>query len=318
MLKSVNTRFRAYQLGCAGASYSYFADCHFTLIESMITKLNEDRLREELEICGKTTIDTLHITSWDSDHCSQSGLTWILENLHPKRIEYPGYDHDTACAIACKEMILAYQAKPRSSTVRVRAQRIDPPYVRSLNSTDGVGYTDIFYHPREVYDGSNDNSSIKFFRKGSFNVLSLGDVESSQISSMIRRASSVKRETDILILAHHGADNGFTTKKFLEEVNPSVAICTSNYDNHHDHPRQEIRELLYELKIPLYTTKTGDIIIESTGSHRVDYHVTNMKANSTEVSSERSFKARKARLLSMNDDTIRARAHPGTRGPKRH
>lgn len=316
MLKSVNTRFRAYQLGCAGASYSYFAGNHFTLIEAMITERNKPQLLEELEICGKKVINTLHITSWDSDHCSQSGLEWVLEHLKPRRIEYPGYDHDTACAIACKKMILDYQARPRP--VAVKAQRIDPPYIKGLSSVKGVGYTNIFYHPKELQEGSNDNSSVKFFRRGAFNVLSLGDVESSQISSMIRRAANVRRETDILILAHHGADNGFTTKKFLEEVKPSVAICTSNYDNHHDHPRQEIRDLLWEQDIPLFTTKTGDIIIESIGSHKVDYLVTNLHANSTKVSSTKALKARKARLLSMNQDTLRAMAYPGKRGPRRH
>ena len=282
----------------------------------MITDRNKPQLLAELAICGKREIDTLHITSWDSDHCSESGLRWVLENLRPRRIEYPGYDHGTVCAIACKKMILEYQARPRPVVVKI--QPIDPPYIKSLSSVDGVGYTNIYYHPRELQDGSNDNSSIKFFRKGAFNVLSLGDVESSNISSMIRRAVNVKRETDILILAHHGADNGFTTKKFLEQVNPSVAICTSNYDNHHDHPRQEIRDLLWEQEIALFTTKTGDIIIESTGNHRVDYRVTNLRANSTEVSSVKLFKARKARLLSMNQDTIRATEHPGKRGPRRH
>lgn len=47
-----------------------------------------------------------------------------------------------------------------------------------------------------------------------------------------------------MILAHHGADNGFTTKKFIEELNPSVAICSSNYDNEYDHPREEIRKIV--------------------------------------------------------------------------
>jgi competence protein ComEC len=42
-----------------------------------------------------------------------------------------------------------------------------------------------------------------------------------------------------MILAHHGADNGFTTKSFLAHIDPALAICSSDYDN----PREEIREL---------------------------------------------------------------------------
>src|SRR5471032_429112 len=171
MLKSIKTRFRAYQLGCAGASYSYFADGHFTLIEAMITELNEPRILEELEACGKEHIDTLHITSWDSDHCSESGLKWIFEHLQPTRVEYPGYDHDTDCAKASKKLILEYAAQRRVRAAK--AQRIDPPYIQSLEKMEGPGYSDLLYHPKELQEGSNDNSTIKFFRKGSFNVVRL-------------------------------------------------------------------------------------------------------------------------------------------------
>lgn len=314
MLKSVKTRFRAYQLKCAGASYSYFADGHFTLIEAMATDSNKDQIFAEMHECGKKTIDTLHITGWDNDHCSVSGLTWILENLRPRRIEYPGYDHDTDCAKTCKKMILDYVSAQRARVAS--AQRIDPPYINGLKPHEGAGYSDIFYHPKEEQNNSNDNSTIKFFRRGSFNVLSLGDVQCPNISSMIRRAARVKAETDILILAHHGADNGFTTKKFLEEVKPSIAICTSNYGNHHDHPRQEIRDLLYEQGIPIYTTKTGDVIIESIAGHSEQYQVTNLFADSTKAKLPKQFRARKARLLRMNNDTIRAGIHGKRYGPR--
>jgi competence protein ComEC len=41
MLKGVKTRFRAYQLGSAGSSFSYFADGHFTLLEARLTDTSE-------------------------------------------------------------------------------------------------------------------------------------------------------------------------------------------------------------------------------------------------------------------------------------
>ena len=37
MVKKIYTRFRAYQLGNAGSSFSYYADGHFTLIEARLT-----------------------------------------------------------------------------------------------------------------------------------------------------------------------------------------------------------------------------------------------------------------------------------------
>lgn len=62
-LKPINTRFRAYQLGEPGSSFSYFADGHFTLIEAKLTRQSSPSLASELKACGRTTIDTLRLIS---------------------------------------------------------------------------------------------------------------------------------------------------------------------------------------------------------------------------------------------------------------
>jgi competence protein ComEC len=312
--QQVVTRFRAYQLGQAGASYSYFANKHFTLVEGMATEVNIGQVRREMENCSKETIDTLHITGWDNDHCSSSGLKYILDILRPTRIEYPGYPPHTDTARDCLKTIKAYQASRGRSGVRVTAQCMDPPYLKTLEAGKRLGYRNIVYHPKELRDASNDNSTVKLFREGSFNVASLGDVQDPAIAAMLRRCSIFNRETDILILAHHGADNGFTTRRFLKEVEPSVAICTSNYDNQFDHPRQEIRDMLYEQDIKIFTTKHGDVIIESIPPHTGRYKVVNLKANSTQISSVSEYEAKKRKMLSMNGDTLRNIYHPGFKG----
>lgn len=316
-LKSVVTRFRAYQLGQAGSSFSYYANGHFTLIESVITDLNNPQLQDELLICGKNKIDTLHITSWDQDHCSISGLKWILTNLLPTKIEYPGYEPHTENGTTCLSIIRTYQHESKANGYSVKTQSIDPPFIASLNIASELGYKDIFYHPKQLYSSANNNSTIKFFRRGSFNVLSLGDVEDQNIAAMLRRCKTLCREVDIMILAHHGADNGFTNKKFLERIRPSVAICSSNFSNQYDHPSAEIRKLLFEQGIQLVTTKTGDVVIESTGNHSSSYQVTNLYSNSVKVSSSKKYKPRKSHWLSMNPDSLRNLLRPGFKGIKR-
>lgn len=315
-LKAVKTRFRAFQLGQGGSSFSYCAAEHFTLIESMATEVNRQNILNELRMCSKQGINTLHLTSWDNDHCSETGLEWVLTNLKPKKIEYPGYPPHTDCAERCLKAIRDYRQQAAARSVAVGVQAIDPPYIDSLERVEAPGYSDIFYHPKVLRDNSNDNSTIKFFRSGAFNVLSLGDVQDGNIAAMLRRSKLLCREVDVLILAHHGADNGFTTKKFLEELKPQVAICTSNYSNQHDHPRQEIRDMLWELDIPLFTTKTGDVLIESIGSHSRDFLVTNFIGDSTKINSQKKFTAKKHHWLSMNSDTIRNILHPGFKGLK--
>lgn len=220
------TRFRAYQLECPGSSFSHFADGYFTLIEAMATSANQRQILDELAICGKSAVDCLHITSWDNDHCSVAGLEWILDKLRPRLIETPGYPGSSDCSRESARLIRDYQRQRAARSVAVRIRAIDPPYVNSLDAGKQWAYKDIVYHPKELRQHDNDNSTIKLFRKGSFNVLSLGDVEDHDIAAMLMRCSTLQREVDILILAHHGADNGFTTKKFLEKLSPQVAIAT--------------------------------------------------------------------------------------------
>lgn len=318
LLKAVITRFRAYQLGNPGSSFSYFADGKFTLIEGRVTESSLPSLKEELQLCGKKHIDTLHITSWDEDHCEHDELLWILVNLAPSKVEYPGYAPHTDSGKNCLAAIKRHEQEKKRAGQTIRLQKVDPDFINGLNTAQNLGYKNIYYHPKILYpDSSNDNSTVKLFRAGMFNVASLGDIEHPNLGSMLRRCKIFSSEVDVMILAHHGAHNGLTTKTFLEKVRPTITICSSDYDNQYEHPKQEIKDLLYELDIPIYTTKTGDVIVESLPQHRTHYQVVNLQSDSTKVSSKKSFKCKKAEFLSMNADSIRNRIHPGFKGIKK-
>jgi competence protein ComEC len=299
------TRFRAYQLGNRGSSFSYFDGTRFTLIEARLTDLSRPRVKKEMEICGVARAGCLHITSWDTDHCAESELEEILYTLFPAKIECPGYQPQTDPAKRCLQLIQEYKVKMERKQVTASVIIVNPAYVKGLNPAEAFGYRDIVYHPSYLSDNKNDNSTVQLFRTGAFNVASLGDVENPMIGSYLRSCQIFGGETDVLILAHHGADNGLTTPKFLKMVNPTIAICSSNYDNQFDHPRDEIREMLREQKISLYTTKTGDVAVQSTGMHTHEYRVINLKADSTEISSTAEFVSKKSKKLKFNMDTIR-------------
>lgn len=306
MMEARKTRFRAYQLGSAGSSFSYCFDGHFTLIEGRLTETSRGPLTNEMRACGVSVAETLHITSWDADHCAESELEELLDLVQPLRIEGPGYPPHCEHAERCRSILEYYRRQKKSSNRPVVLDYITPAYISSLEAASALGFRNIFYHPKFIDTAcNNNNSSVKLFRGGSFNVLSLGDVEDANISSFLRRNSTLKRETDIMILAHHGADNGFTSKSLLERLRPRLAICSSDYDNKFEHPDEAIRDLLFQMGIPLMTTKTGDVVIASIGDHKGAYKAINLISGSTKVSSERLFRAKKAELLSNNDDTIR-------------
>jgi competence protein ComEC len=308
-MRSIRTRFRAYYLGTSGSSFSYFADGRFTMIEGRLTEDSRPQVQTEMERCGVEAADSLHITSWDADHCNKYELAALLNLIQPRRIECPGYNpvKDSGHGEECLEIIDEYRTRRRNTGFVPAIEHITPVFIGGLKPAAALAFNNTFYNPYHIVENANDNSTVKLFRGGCFNVLSLGDVEDPRIGARLRRCRILTSETDVMILAHHGADNGFTTKNFLRHIDPTVAICSSNFDNQYDHPRQEIRDLLHKEGIRLMTTKTGDVIIRSIDGHTGVYEVVNLKAKSTEVSSVATFVSKKVHILDANGDALRQR-----------
>ncbi len=307
-IKNLHTRFRAYQLGTEGSSFSYAADGIFTLIEARMTDINKPKILEELAIFGKRYIDVLHITSWDKDHCSSNELDEILNLLQPATIEYPGYHPHTDNGIDCLNQIIEYEYATESggNGAPIKTTSMTPQYISSLNSIKKLRYSNVICWPHAIDDTiPNNNSTVEIFRYGAFNVASLGDVESENIASYLRRRIVFDREVDIMILAHHGADCPTNSKRFFEETRPKIVVCSSNYDNQYEHPRSVVRQHLHELGIPICTTKTGDIIIESAENNPAYFSVDNLCANSSKSLSNTRYQIKKHHWLSMNADTLK-------------
>lgn len=251
------TRFRAYQLGTKGSSFTYTVGKNITLIEARYNDTNKENVKSEVQRIGESRIDCLHITSWDEDHCNYAELMNLLIDFSPRRIEYPWYMPDTESGLKSKALIEFYL-----NETKCNGSVISPDYINGLDVAELLKYNDILYNPISMSEKHNDNSVVQLFRQGRFTLLSLGDCESSEIAHRIMYSDVASKEVDVLILAHHGADNGFTTKEFIERINPKVAVCSSNYDNQFEHPKPEIRRILYDAGVPLFTTKTGDVIID--------------------------------------------------------
>lgn len=278
------TRFRAYQLGEKGASFSISVDQYFVLIEARYNSVNKSHIIYEMGLSGVAHINVLHITSWDEDHCKSTELEDIIKELKPSIIECPGYDPHTITGIRSLSIILNSGCK---------VVRITPSVVQSQFFTRLVG-RDLFFGPINIKKGttSNNMSVIKLFRIGSFQVLSLGDCEDSDIAERLVEEEIITKEVDVLILAHHGADNGFTTTYFLKALNPRVAICACDWDNMYSHPSDKVRSILSNLGIKYYSTKTGDIIAQSVDKYKFkvsNYITNNEKKDSVETFTNKTY-----------------------------
>lgn len=142
------TRFRAYQLGAEGSSFSFYDGTNFTLIEARLNDINKPRVIAELANCGLSKINCLHITSWDTDHCAKNDLEDILSSFDPGRIEYPGYEPHTDTAKECLRVITEYKNKNKNKIV----VKVDPSYIKSLEDAQSWGYKSILFHPVMAYN----------------------------------------------------------------------------------------------------------------------------------------------------------------------
>jgi competence protein ComEC len=288
------SRFRAYKMDTAGSSFSYWDGQTFTLLEGRFNKSNMISICEELKICGRQQVDTLHITSWDNDHCNSSELEQLFYYLAPSKIELPKYSPQTDTSIQAYRLIVSYLQKSNSILFPCTAVTMDRQSVSSLPKAVAWDKADVVYnYTFEDNYNCNNNSTIKLFRSSSLSVLSLGDVEAEGIANWLTNDWIIRSEVDILILAHHGADNGFTTAELISKINPQIAICSSNYDNQFDHPRPEIRSILNSANVPLMTTKTGDVIIQTKNSLSGQFTAFNLGANSTNILTFHSFTPKK-------------------------
>lgn len=255
----METKFRAFQLDSEGSLFSYYKPNQYYLIEARLPKGGLSVLKKDLEFHGKSQVDVLHITSWDVDHCRYDELIQILNHLRPNIIEIPSYLPESDNGRLCRKTLIGYEDIHQQYTPNVRVMSKD--YISKLENAQVRGSKNVVYHSKYESQNKNDMSLIKLFRSEGFNVLSLGDCESQEISNYLLRAGFITSEVDVLILPHHGADNGFLTGEFLDKVSPRIAVCSSNTGNQYEHPKANIRALLSARGIPLMTTKRGDVIV---------------------------------------------------------
>lgn len=283
---TLETKFRAFQLETAGSLFSYYKSDYYTLIEARLPKGGIEEIIKDLKFHGKERIGTLHITSWDVDHCNYEDLIQILNKLRPNIIEVPSYEPTTDTGKLCKSTIEGYDDVHQRYKPNVKV--ISKEYISSLNNGTPFHTNDIVYHSQYGSDNKNDMSLIRLYRSNGFNVLSLGDCESQDIASYLLSTGFITTEVDVLILPHHGADNGFVTGDFLDKVKPKIAVCSSNHGNQYDHPKPNIRALFSARNIPLMTTKRGDVIVIHE-KDKTEARALNLVSNNEEKESDIHF-----------------------------
>ena len=108
-------------------------------------------------------------------------------------------------------------------------------------------------------EDENESSIVTAFSLNCMNILLMGDSSVNTEERIIRRFPGL--QADILKLSHHGSKTG-SSERFLNTVQPDLAIVSSGAYHIYHHPSPEVVQRLNDRRIPYLDTKEeGDITI---------------------------------------------------------
>ncbi|HWP21153.1 MAG TPA: MBL fold metallo-hydrolase [Candidatus Cryosericum sp.] len=108
-------------------------------------------------------------------------------------------------------------------------------------------------------DDFNDTSYILRVTYGSTSLLLAGDATQVAEKLALKALPNSYFKADVLKVGHHGSSDS-TGKKFLDAVNPSIAIISCGLNNEYGHPDQALLDRLNKQNITIYRTDQNGTI----------------------------------------------------------
>ncbi|RDW17196.1 ComEC/Rec2 family competence protein [Oceanobacillus chungangensis] len=184
---------------------------------------------------GINNIDLLIATHPDVDHIG--GLKEVMKAVKVKQILDSGKLHFTN-TYANYALEIRKQGIPTKVAKTNDRIQLDPELrIKVLNSNGK--------------NKNNNQSSLVLkisFKKMDF--LLMGDVEMEQEKNLLENHNL---EAEIIKIAHHGSDTS-SAFRFLNEVNPQIAILTYRIGNDYGHPVKRVINNLDRIDAQIYST----------------------------------------------------------------
>lgn len=208
-------------------------------------------IQEALYTLEVDTIDYLVITHQHDDHMSCAerlmGIYDVKNIIMPRLSEENAVNTETYTRLL--HTIADYDVNP------IAAQHGEA-------FTLGSATVEILA-PLKQYKELNNMSIIMKITYGETSFLFQGDAESQVENDLLY--SDYDLTADVLKLGHHGSKTS-TTERYLNAVNPQIAIISCGQGNSYGHPRDTVMEYLVERDVDYYiTVDSGDITVTSDG-----------------------------------------------------
>ena len=175
-------------------------------------------------------------------------------------------DHTGGAASVMEGLPVGWLASPlpASHALRGMAWRDVSCFAGQSWTWDGVRFE--MLHPLQRSYGieklkDNDRSCVLKVVSMHGSLLLAGDIERLTELELLERAGS-SLEADVLVAPHHGSKTS-STREFVRQVNPQIAIMTAGYRNRFGHPKKEVLERYREIGSTIYRSdRDGAILID--------------------------------------------------------
>ncbi|NFO99218.1 MBL fold metallo-hydrolase [Clostridium botulinum] len=210
---------------------------------------NNKKVQRYLKKCGVKRLNYLIATHPHDDHIG--GMHYIIDKFKIDKFLAPKATNNTA---TFKNMLIKLKENNLKITTTKAGDviNLDPKLNIFVVAPSNYNYKNL----------NNYSIVIKLsYNKTSF--LFCGDAENLSEDEILKEGYNI--ESDILKLGHHGS-NTSSSKNFLDDVNPKIAIISCGKNNDYGHPHKETLKKLKTRNITTYRTDIhGTIILESNG-----------------------------------------------------
>lgn len=197
-------------------------------------EVGRDVVLHEIRAMGIRSIDTIVLTHRDFDHIG--GMQGLIGQIPIKRIAISPYFDPSPADLKMFEKAI------RAGTKIIRISAGDV-----LNFKNGQ----FKVLSPSVRSDSNDNSIVLQTVIGGKRWLFTGDLEKKGEDALLKRDAGLA--TDILKVGHHGSKTS-TSKEWLKQLRPALAVISVGRFNHYGHPNPEVIQRLKSRHVRIFRT----------------------------------------------------------------
>ena len=225
-MNDMYTRFRVYWMPNGGISMSYSVDTSYILIEARYNNDNRDKIKAEMKLAGKESVDLLHISSWDEKRCNPEELEVLLEDLKPLDIEIPAYEPDNESSLRCRRIIREYH----QHSLYAELFEVGHSSIVRLSELVDFDYLDPIFTPLKKYSEASDNAIVKLFRSGKFGVLNLSEcIHDNDVISQMKEMK-LTNSIDVLVMNEFiQVDKSDFLQQLIDDCCPRCIISLSDW-----------------------------------------------------------------------------------------